>query len=319
MKKMIFIFLGVFLFFLPPVQADFPEREITIYVGSTAGGTTDLCIRFISEYVSKELGQPIVVVNKPGASHTVAANLVAHAKPDGYTLGATTSSPFDGVPLLRKVPYDPLKDFTWIATYGEYQSGYVVRPDAPWKNIEEFLDYAKKNPGKITYTSDGYGMADHLCMEYMAWKRDGIKWKFVPIPGGPNQASALLGGHVNFWAAGGYQVQFIRDGAMRLILAFNNRMPECPAVPTFQEVFKTHWRTSIFMILSGPKGIPDPIRKKLESAFLKSMKLPANFEFFKKLGYPPSFYGSEETGPNIETQRKIWAEMIKATGVKIEQ
>ncbi len=318
MKKMIFITVVFCLFLSSPAQAEFPEREIIVYVGSTAGGTTDLAIRFISEYVSKDLGQPIVVVNKPGASHTVATNLVAHAKPDGYTLAATTSSPFDTVPLFRKVPYDPLKDFTWIATFGEFQHGFCVRSDAPWKNIEEFLDFAKKNPGKITYTADGYGMSNHLCMEYMAWKKGGINWKFVPIPGGPNQATALLGGHVNFWAAGGYQAQFVRDGSMRLLLAFNSRMPEFPEVPTFQEVFKTNLQTSIFMILSGPKGIPDPIRKKLEGAFLKAMKMPANIEFFKKLGYPTTFYGSKETGPNIESQRKATAEMIKVTGVKIE-
>lgn len=310
------ITVGFCLSFFSLAQADFPEREITIYVGSTAGGTTDLCIRFVSEMASKMLGQPIVIINKPGASHTIAANLAAHAKPDGYTLAATTSSPFCEVPHLRKVPFDPIKDFTWIVTYGEYQFGFVVMPDAPWKTMEEFLADAKKNPSKIIYTTDGYGMGDHIVMEYIGWKKGGINWKFVPLAGGPNQAAALLGGHVNFWAAGGYQVQFVRDKTMRQLLSFNKRAPEAPEVPTFQELFNMNVRTSIFMILSGPKGIPDSIRKKLEEAYLKAMNEPANFEFFKKLGYPPSFYRSEETGKNLEAQSKTWAEMIRVTGIK---
>jgi len=128
------------------VQAEFPEREITVNCNSAAGGITDTSIRILSDTVSKKFGQPVIVVNKPGASGVICANFVANSKPDGYTLGIYGSNPFTMVPHVRKVPYHYKNDFTWIASYMEYPSGLVVKPDAPWKTLEEFLDYAKKTP-----------------------------------------------------------------------------------------------------------------------------------------------------------------------------
>jgi tripartite-type tricarboxylate transporter receptor subunit TctC len=300
-----------------PAQADFPDREITVYCGSSAGGTTDLGIRILSEMVSKEFGQPVVVINKAGASHTVCANLVANAKPDGYTLGGLSATAFTEVPNLRKVPYDVKKDFTWIATYTEYTCGLAVKADAPWKNLEEFLDYGKKNPGKVIYGSDGYGTGGHIIMEYLAFKKGGIDWKHLPIPGGAKLATSLLGGHIQAWSAAGTHVQFVKDGAMRLLVSYNKkRMKAAPDVPTLEELGYKGFPRGRYLVIIAPKNLPDPIQKKLESAFLKAMEKPVYTKFLDNIQFLPTFHNGKETAENLEETYKIWAEFIRLTGVK---
>ncbi|OGP52456.1 MAG: hypothetical protein A3K30_07050 [Deltaproteobacteria bacterium RBG_13_51_10] len=323
MKKMkVFLMGWVCLFLLAPIlaQADYPDREITVYCGSSAGGTTDLGIRILSDMVSKEFGQPIVVVNKAGASHTVCANLVANAKPDGYTLGGLSATAFAEVPHLRKVPYDVKKDFTWIATYTEYTCGLVVKADAPWKNLEEFLDYGKKNPGKLIYGSDGYGTGGHIIMEYLAFKKGGVDWKHVPIPGGAKLATSLLGGHIKAWSAAGTHVQFVKDGAMRLLVSYNKtRMKAAPDVPTLEELGYKGFPRGRYLAIIAPRGLPDPIQKKLEVAYLKAMKEPAYLKFLDNIQFPATFAGGKETDKNIEENYKIWGEFIRATGIKEQE
>jgi len=295
---------------------EYPEREINIYCGSSAGGVTDLGIRLLAETVSKAFGQPVVVSNKPGASHTLCANLVANAKPDGYTLGALAGSAFTQVPNMRKVPYDTKKDFSWVASYTDYTSGLVVRNDAPWKTLEEFLDYSKKNPGKMIYGSDGFGLGTHILMEYLAVKKGGIDWKHVPIPGGPKLAAALLGGHIQAWSAAGTHVKFIKEGKIRLLVSFNStRLKYSPDVPTLTEAgYQLELGTPLVII--GPKDLPAPVVKKLEGAFLTAMKEPSYLQFLDRVDFVQLFRGSEDLAKAIELQSKGWGELIQMTGIK---
>jgi tripartite-type tricarboxylate transporter receptor subunit TctC len=320
MKKVaVLLILAAGFFLIGPfeVQAAFPDREITVYCGSSAGGTTDLGIRVLSEMISKELGQPAVVVNKPGASHTLCANLVANAKPDGYTLGALSATAFVEVPHLRKVPYDPQKDFTWIATYTEYTCGLVVKNDAPWKDLEEFLDFAKKNPGKVVYGSDGYGTGGHIIMEYLSYKKGNLEWKHVPIPGGAKLATALLGGHIMAWSAAGSHVRFVKDKAMRLLVSYNrNRMKAAPDTPTLQEMGYKGFPRGRYLVIIAPKNLPDPIQKKLESAFLKAMKDPVYARFLDNIQFLPTFHSGKETAENLAETYEIWKDFIRLTGIK---
>jgi tripartite-type tricarboxylate transporter receptor subunit TctC len=312
----------VFLLLLIPCLAfgAWPEREITVYNGSTAGGVTDLGARLLSDTVSKMFEQPVVVVNKPGAAHVICANLVANAKPDGYTLGTLSAHVFGIIPHMRKLPFDWKKDFTWIGTYTEYTSGLVVKNDAPWKTLDDFLNDAKKNPGKIIYGTDGHGAGTHILMEYIALKKGGIDWKHVPIAGGPKLATALLGGHIHAWSAAGSHVQMIKDKQVRLLAAFNNmRMKAAPDVPTLMEVKITDLAVGTSLVIIGPKGMPEPIVKKLEEAYLKAMKEPSYLQFLEKVEFPPVFAGSMETARTMERQNKGWGEMVLATGIKMEE
>ncbi len=321
MKNLISLFLGIF-FFLPLLAwAEFPEREITVYCSSSAGGVTDLSIRFASDMASKQLGKPIVIVNKPGASHSIASNLVANAKPDGYTIGAISGSAFGEIPYIRKVSYDFRKDFAFIATYSEYPQGLAVKADAPWKTLDEFLNYAKKNPGKIIYSTDGHGVAAHILMEYLALKKGGIEWKHLPIAGGPGQVTALLGGHTNAYGAAGSHVPFVKDKTMRLLVTFNQtRMKYAPEVPTLLELGYPEVPKGVSIYIVSPKGVPAAIRDKLEGTYLKALREPGYRDLQEKLGMPPIAYvGSKETAADVELKAKIWGELIKRTGIKEQE
>jgi tripartite-type tricarboxylate transporter receptor subunit TctC len=320
MKKMRIMLIGlVCLLLLTPalVLADYPERDITIYCGTSAGGTTDLAIRVLADMVGKDFGKPVVVVNKAGAAHTLATNQVSKSKPDGYTLGAVSSAAFVEVPHFRKMPYDVNKDFTWIATYTQYNCGLVVKKDAPWKTLAEFLDYAKKNPGKIMYSSAGYGSGGHIMMEYLASEKGGIDWKHVPLSGGSKMSVSLLGGHTHAWSAAGTQTQFIRDGSMRLLVSYNKeRTKESPDVPTLWELGYKNLPSGRHLLIVGPKGIPDSARKKLETAFMKAMNTPDYLKFLDNIQCPPTFADGKTTASNMETDYKIWGKFIKLTGMK---
>jgi tripartite-type tricarboxylate transporter receptor subunit TctC len=321
-RRRVMMIAGTFILFMFPalVLGAYPEREITVYCGSSAGGTTDMGIRLLSDMVSKSFGQPIVVVNKPGASHTLCANFVANSKPDGYTLGGLSSGALWQVPNLRKVPYDSRKDFTYIATYTDYTSGLVVKSDAPWKTMKEFMDYSKNNPGAMIYGSDGHGMATHILMEYLGWKWGGVNWKHVPIAGGPKLATALLGGHIKAWAGAGTHVQFVKDGTMRLLLSFNIvRMKAAPDIPTIFEVYLKEYRLGTPLLIIGPKGLPEPVAKKLESAYTEAMKTPAYQKFLDHIQFPAICHGAQETVQDMERQSKGWAELLKITGIKDQE
>jgi tripartite-type tricarboxylate transporter receptor subunit TctC len=319
MKKGTFLTTASFLLFLliPTLaQSEFPEREITIYCSSSAGGITDMSIRLLSDTVSKKFGQPVIVVNKPGASSTICANFVANTKPDGYSIGVYSSVAFTIVPHLRKVPYHYKNDFTWLATCMEYPTGLVVKPDAPWKNLEDFLTFAKKNPGSITYGSDGYGVITHILMEYLAAKRGGIEWKHVPIAGGPKLVTALLGGHINAYAAAGSHVQYIRDGSMRLLVGFNKtKMRAAPEAPTLQEL-GYNIQVGMNTVIAGPKGLPDSIKKKLAEAYLAAMKTPSFEKYLQTIDSPPAFAGAGATAKGIEDDSIVLGRIIKEAGIK---
>jgi tripartite-type tricarboxylate transporter receptor subunit TctC len=157
-------------------------------------------------------------------------------------------------------------------------------------------------------------------MEYIALKRGGIDWKHVPISGGPRLATALIGGHIHAYSAAGGHISFIKDGTMRLLVSYNKtRMKAAPDVPTLSELGLIDVTGGTPMVIIGPKGLPDSIPKKLESAFLKAMKDPSYLAFLDKVEFSPVFGGSQETRQGIEKQYEEWGKMIKTTGIKLEE
>ncbi len=163
-------------------QEKYPMKPITLIVGYPAGGSVDVCARPFASAAGKILGQPIMIINKPGGGSSVAMALLKNEKPDGYTIGLLISGAVMGQ-HMREVPYDTAKDFTPIMQYGVYLYGLVVQSDSPWKTFNEFIDYAKANPGKILYSTAGPGTPQHLVMERLAMKEK-ITWKHIPFEGG---------------------------------------------------------------------------------------------------------------------------------------
>ena len=252
--------------------AEYPTRSISILIGYAAGGSTDLSTRALAAEASKILKQPIICSNQVGASGTLVLGRVKGEKPDGYTIYNAPTANFCRIPHLQAVPYDPLKDFTFIMQYGLYQYGIMVGADSPWKTLEELLDYAKKNPNKIKYATSGLGSGQHLVMEYLA-KKYGIKWDHVPFAGGTQAVAALLGGHVQVVSQTPEWKEHVLAGKLRLlVVCTDQRMKAFPNVPTLIEKGISIFRSIPALAFMGPAGMPRRAVEKLQNAFAEAMK-----------------------------------------------
>lgn len=255
----------------------FPERRITLLIGYSAGGPTDLAFRALAEAASRHLGQRVIVENKPGAAATLSGIAAMRAKPDGYTL-AHVSASIVRMPHMSKVDYDPIADLTWIMGVADYLGGIVVRADAPWKTWPDLVTYAKANPNKITYATTGVGGIQHLAWSEIGQKL-GIEWVMVPYKSSPEASNALLGGQVHASGGSGGWMQFVLDGRMRLLVATGDKFPKFPEVPTWMELGYGVSTRSPFGI-AGPKGMDPKLVATLHDAFRQSLKDP---DFLKTL------------------------------------
>ena len=167
MKDTILIWFVLLMVAAPVLAADgnFPTKPIHIWIGWGPGGPTDLLVRTCAPMVEKMLGQPVVVENKPGGTGSLAMGLLKSVKPDGYTLGATSDTPFTRLPHTVSVKYDPLEDFTYIISLGRSRNGLVVKSDSPFKSFKDLIDFARKNPGQLTHGTPGVGNTTHLALE----------------------------------------------------------------------------------------------------------------------------------------------------------
>lgn len=275
------------------MAADFPAKPVTLIVPWTAGGSTDVCLRVLAEVTSNYLGKPVVVENKAGAGGTLGAETLAvSAQPDGYTISQIPVSVFR-LPYMQKMNYDPLKDFSYIIHVSGYTFGIVVKKDAPWKTFNEFIAYAKANPGKVTYATPGIGTSLHLTMEMLAIKQ-GIKWTHVPFKGNAETTAAVLAGQVTVAAdASGWGPQ-VESGDLRLLVTWgNSRSDRWHNVPTLKELGYGIVSNSPFGI-AGPKGMDPKVVKILHDAFRKGMKDPAFLKVMDKLDMEPFYMGSFE-------------------------
>jgi tripartite-type tricarboxylate transporter receptor subunit TctC len=293
---------------------DYPAKPINLLVGYPAGGSTDLSMRALAAEAAKILKQPIVISNVVGAAGTLVLGRVKGEKPDGYTIFNAPTANFCRIPHLQAVPYDPLKDFSFIMQYGLYQYGLVVRADSPWKTFEEFIDYAKKNPKKINYATSGLGTGQHIAMEYMAQKEK-IEWNHVPFPGGLQAVTALLGGHVQALSQTTEWKEHVAAGTLRLLVVWTDqRLKAFPNVPTLREKgypFSVHSALS----LMGPAGMPKPVVEKLQNAFAKAMESKPFLDVLDKFDMPPAYLGSDALTKLVHKDYAETGELIKSLGI----
>ena len=310
-----FLIAGFFLTLsVPSVQAEFPVREITIIVGWAAGGGTDLISRFLADLMEKDLGKPVVVVNKPGGGGLVSFNQLASAKPDGYTLGNLTTSL-----ILQKYSassYVNWREFAPIAIYNNDPSSFTVKIDAPWKTLKEALDYAKANPGKMRISNSGPGAIWHVAAALLA-NMVGAKFTHVPYGGGNPAAVAAAGGHVEATSVSPAEVgTLVRGGKLRILaIASEKRDPLFPDVPTFKEagvdfVFGT-WRC-----LAAPKNTPQEIISKLENSLKKAVQDPKFKDFMTKNGFGQAYLGPAESIATMAQNEKDFEKIVPGLGLK---
>jgi len=311
--------LAFILFFLTLGQigwSQYPTKPITMIVGWAAGGSTDVTIRALSEAASKILGQPIVVLNKPGGGSAVALALLKNEKPDGYTIGNISAAGITSQ-HMRKVPYDVAKDFTPIMRYADYTMGVVVRVDSPWKTFKQLVEYARANPGKIKYSTPGAGTLHHLVMEALS-VREGIKWTHIPFEGGHPATTALLGGHVDVEASSSEWKPHVESGTLRLLSTYMpERLATYPDVPTWIESGYNISTSSLVGII-GPQGIPRPIVDKLHEAYKKALDNPEFKKAMRTLDMPIIYRDPEGLARNIKELSDQWGKLIIQLGLRKE-
>jgi tripartite-type tricarboxylate transporter receptor subunit TctC len=271
----------------------YPSKPITLIVPWPAGGSTDRHMRLLAEIASKQLGQNIIVENKPGAGGTVSPGLMAlTAKPDGYTI-AQFHIGLLRAPHMQKTAWNPLTDFSYIIGVSSYTFGFTVRADSPYKSFNDYVAAARKAPGKVDYGSTGIGTSPHLLIEELA-ENAHLQLTHVPFKGNADLQQALLGGHVSAQSDATGWDKFVDSGQMRLLLTFGDqRTRRWPNVPTAKELGYGVVAASPYGIV-GPKGMDPTVMKVLHDAFKKAMEDPRNLELLEQLNQQPWYRSGDD-------------------------
>jgi tripartite-type tricarboxylate transporter receptor subunit TctC len=302
-------------------QQAYPTKPINLLIGYAPGGVVDISERFMASKAEKILGQSIIVSNNGGGGSSVAFEITARKPPDGYNIVGGASTGLVRIPLFREVPYQ-MDDFIPIMHFATpLLTPVVTKSTSPWMTFKELVDYAKKNPGKVTYSTTGVGSPMHMAMEYVA-KQEGIVWTHIPFPGAMPAFTALLGGHVMFQVGAGESVPYIKDGTVRILANLSeNRVKSWPNVPTLRELGYDFFNESVFMF-AAPKGTPKAIIDKLDDAFHSVMSDPEFTGMMAKVEFEPSYRNSTDTKKYLEDAYVRIGRMInelkipKESGVK---
>jgi tripartite-type tricarboxylate transporter receptor subunit TctC len=234
--------------------------------------------------------------------------LLANSKPDGYTICVVPTDSLVITPLIQKVPFKPLKSFTPIlGISATVHAALIVQSNAPWKTLRELIDYARKNPGKIKYSTSGVGTGMHAAMELIA-NKENIKWVHVPYKGNTAAITALLGGHVDVCSAGVGFAPFIAENKVRALVSYwKDRAPQFPNVPTMRELGYDFIKETVHSIF-GPADMPAAIVSKLEMAFTKGTEPPEFKALLEKLDCTMAYYPSKEFKPYLED---LWVRSVR--------
>jgi tripartite-type tricarboxylate transporter receptor subunit TctC len=302
------------------VAAPYPERTIQIVVPFPPGGPSDVVARPLAERLSVALGQPIVVVNKPGASGTIGAALVSKAEPDGYTLLMGTSNELTMSPgLYSKLPYDPGKDFAPITTVIRFPNVLVVNKDLPVATAQDLVALTRSNPGKMNYGTSGTGSTNHLTTElYRASTK--VELNYVSYRGGAPAMTDLMGGQIQaMFATMPSSSGLIRGGSIRaLMVTDQRRWAAIPDVPSASEAGLPDVQVISFNGVLAPVGTPPEIVARLNAEIVKVMQAPAMKELMEKQAGEVSTSTPQEFADVLKTDFDMWLSIIKANGIRIE-
>lgn len=302
----------------PHVQADdYPAKPVRIVVAFTAGGTTDILARAVSQHLTERLKQPFVIDNKPGAGGNLGTEYVVRAAPDGYTLIVDSVGPIAiNQTLFKNLTYDPLKDLVPVVQIANVPNVLVVHPSVPAKNFEEFLAYAKANPGKLNYGSTGVGTSSHLS-SFMLSQRIGVDTLHVPYKGA-NALNDLLAGRLQFmFATIPSVIQHIKAGKLRA-LAVSSAGPSrsLPGVPTVAEKGFPGFEAGSWFGFFAPKGTPQPVIALLNRTV--NEVLPLLESQLVREGADPVGGTPEQFGRFTENEYKKWKAIVQASGAVAE-
>jgi tripartite-type tricarboxylate transporter receptor subunit TctC len=297
----------------------YPARTIRIVVPFPAGGAADAVPRIIGERLSARWGQPVVVENRAGASGSIGAEAVARAEPDGYTLLATPPAPLVINPsLYRSLAYDPTR-FVPVTIVAAIPSVMLVHPKVPASTVPEFIAYARANPGKLNYASQGTTTVSFLTTEMFMAMAGGLKIAHVPYKGTAPGLAALLAGEVELMFDNlGVTVQHVRAGKLKaLAVCGDKRVAALPDVPAMSEFFPGFVSVAWFGIVAPPRT-PAPIAEKLASAIAQALREPQVSARLAALSAEPVGNTPAEMAAFMKEDAGRWKKLIEAAGVKAE-
>jgi tripartite-type tricarboxylate transporter receptor subunit TctC len=300
------------------IAQDYPNRAIRLIVTVPPGGAADFIARLVGAKVSESIGQPVLVENRGGAGGTIAADAVAKAAPDGYTLLQNSITTHGvGPHIYSKLPYDPVKDFTAVSGLAVLPLVMAVNADLPVKSVAEFLAYAKSHP--VNFASSGSGGAPHMAAELFK-SVTGANLTHVPYKGSGPAVADLISGRVQImFDAAPSLIANIRAGKLRVLAAASpERNPVLPEVPTFAELGHPRVAVSLWYGVLAPAGTPRPVVERLNREFTKALQSPDVREKLTARGAEPSPGTPEAFASFMAQEMAKWAPVVKQAGVKVD-
>jgi len=307
---------------VPFVQAQsYPLKPIRLIVPYPAGGATDFFARLVFTKMSESLGQQVIVENRPGAGTAIGASEVARSAPDGYTLLIGDAGTYAFNPTLyKKLSYDPVKDFAPVSLTGRFALILAVNPSTMQaKSVAEFVDAAKRQPGKIDYGAPGPGSPIHLAMEFFK-QRAGIVMTPIPYKGGADALSDLIGGRIPaLFPDIATALPQIRAGKIRaLAVASGKRVAALPELPTVGESGYPGFEAWAWQGFVAPAGTPRPVLMRLNSDFAKVMADPVIKQRLSESGFEPQTSTPEEFAAYMKSEIAKWAKVIRESNVSLD-
>ena len=297
-----------------------PTHAVTLTVGFAAGGGTDTAARIIAKKLSENIGQPVIVENKAGAGGNIAAQHIATAAPDGYTIHLTSVGPMSVAPHLAKnLPYDPKKDIAPLTMGVMFPNEIVIHPSVPAKTLAEYVALAKSKPGELNYASSGIGGAGHLAGELFK-QRAGIDLVHVPYKGGGPAMTDLLAGRVSMYIGVPSTVNpHVEAGKLRaLAVTGPKRAATTPDVPTVAESGYPNFEASNWYAFVGSSKLPREILEYWNRELVKALKDPSVATELAKHGLEPFPGTREELARYIDKETETWGKVIREAGIKAE-
>ena len=321
MKKIKFLFaLAASSFALSSfAQADWPNKPIQIIVTFAPGGTSDVLARAIAPDLSKALGQPVLVVNKPGANSTIATREVARAAPDGYTIGLFISAHAINHHITKSLPYDTKKDFIPLAMLALMPGILTVNPSVPAKNLQELVALAKAKPGTLAYGTPGGLTSGQLSMQYLI-KLAAVDITEIGYKGGGPALTDLLAGHIQMLINSPTStIPHVKSGKLRPIATTGATRPEAlKDIPTIAESGFPGFELYEWYALFLPAGTPKPIVDRLYAEVMKVMASPAMVKRIAEIGAQSSTDTPQQFAKFLEKEDKVWGDLVKQIGIKPE-
>ncbi|HYT86839.1 MAG TPA: tripartite tricarboxylate transporter substrate binding protein [Burkholderiales bacterium] len=301
----------------PAAAQDYPAKPVRLLVGFPPGGNVDVVGRIIAQKMGEGLSQQVLPENRTGAGSIIANEFVARSAPDGYTLLVVSGAFVTQAATMKKLPYDPLRDFSWISTIVTYPLLFSVRSDSRFRSLDEFIGFVKSNPGKLHYPSPGMGTLYHLAGE-MFVSMAGIDMQHVPFRGGSEPLTEVLSGRMELLIdALTNSYPHIQGGKFRpLAVSSLERSPALPEVPTVAQSVPGY-EASSFLGIAGPAGLPDAIVERVNREVRRVLALPDIGRRFAEWGGTPSPSSPEEMRRRVEGEIAKWKRLVEARKIEL--